>query len=627
MVRVPVSPQVAAQAPQEPVAAPQFQAPPPPSMAPSMGLAEQVGRAGQVALSIQRDMNALQASRARQAERDARVAAEKAQKVQDDIDEAGASRALDLLDVGVNDIVSSYSNLSPAEAVAKRDAVFADLQKSWKDAFETLPEGMQRQLYGEKSQQYLVTARKSIDSLFNKAAAKGKAEADTAEMSRMTNLTVMSAGTEDFPVFVGSALQKIEQMNAGSPKDVVEAKQRSWMTSTTPAIVGRLIQNSDYKAANQFIKTGEESGMIAAAVADEQRASIEAAESDESSLATARNLYMSGATGSTEQFGDTAVPKDQKPGFRQPNELPDVAAIKDFIRGADRPEEWKQNAISEVDRLENARQLKEEQDYSASYNRLYDVAFMSRQARRTGRSQWQLARDSYPEDWARLRPKDRAGLMNMAQEDDIYRVAEFQVAMGALNPSDQAGREELAKQLREAVASQSITPLTEISLLKTLNSEPDFKKFQANDRMVRFMLERNNIKAEDDDELNTIYYNLMVALERAQVDRPFTRDEAEKFLDRELGVFYVTKGTFSDTVKPRAALVTPGEATIMRVKSPNGKTIDLNLQDFNAATIAAKQLLEQAGVFGVDPSPDSVMQQYQAIREGKFEKAAGLPPK
>ena len=444
MVRVPIAPQVEAQVPQGPSGAPQFQAPPMPGMQESQQLAQDIGRAGQMAMDVQRDEQALALYQQRMAAKEKATQDALIAKRQAAIDESMVQQALTVTASQWDEILDIYGRAKGKAAIDRYQEALSALDAVSKATGDNLPEGL-RQAYTMAAMQKQLIARRGINKHFGEQSDAWDTNTKREWIDSLKNDAVAGYDTLDDPSGVyatsmGAAMKAVEQIQAkfgetsNSPA-TMRFKREIWESVTTQ-VADNLIRDKDFAGAMKHVEDVAGAGMMSEAQLTKLRDAIETSEANSSALATADNLFERGATGSTKQFEDTTPEPGYEPLPTLPNGDPDIGAMETLIRDrakADgRDEGWVRMAISQLNDREGQRVRDVQRRERADEDLILSVSH-SPEAVSRGESQWKEAARRHPVEWARAPEsvRQKAKVLVRATDpvvlEEIYR--EVNVAM------------------------------------------------------------------------------------------------------------------------------------------------------------------------------------------------------
>lgn len=470
MVRVPIAPQVEAQVPQGPSGAPQFQAPPMPGMQESQKLAQDIGRAGQMAMDVQRDEQALALYQQRMAAKEKATQDALIAKRQAAIDESMVQQALTVTASQWDEVLDIYGRAKGKAAIDRYQEALSALDAVSKATGDNLPEGL-RQAYTMAAMQKQLIARRGINKHFGEQSDAWDTNTKREWIGSLTNDAVAGYDTLDDPSGVyatsmGAAMKAVEQIQAkfgetsNSPA-TMRFKREIWESVTTQ-VADNLIRDKDFAGAMKHVEDVAGAGMMSEAQLTKLRDAIETSEANSSALATADNLFQRGATGSTKQFEDTTPEPGYEPLPTLPNGDPDIGAMKDVINGSDRDERWKASAISRLEWLESQRKQEASRRYLATLDAATSVAH-SQEAIQAQRSNWQQFAEENPQMWSDLSAKDQAALKTIPlASDDGFVNDLYQMVSDGVDP------QQIAQRIRQNPAS--LTPSERSRWLETLSS-------------------------------------------------------------------------------------------------------------------------------------------------------------
>ena len=472
MVRVPIAPQVEAQVPQGPSGAPQFQAPPMPGMQESQQLAQDIGRAGQMAMDVQRDEQALALYQQRMAAKEKATQDALIAKRQAAIDESMVQQALTVTGSQWDEILDIYGRAKGKAAIDRYQEALSALDAVSKATGDNLPEGL-RQAYTMAAMQKQLIARRGINKHFGEQSDAWDTNTKREWIDSLKNDAVAGYDTLDDPSGVyatsmGAAMRAVEQIQAkfgetsNSPA-TMRFKREIWESVTTQ-VADNLIRDKDFAGAMKHVEDVAGAGMMSEAQLTKLRDAIETSEANSSALATADNLFERGATGSTKPFEGTTPEPGYEPLPTLPNGDPDIGAMKDVINGSDRDERWKASAISRLEWLESQRKQEASRRYLATLDAATSVAH-SQEAIQAQRSNWQQFAEENPQMWSDLSAKDQAALKTIPlASDDGFVNDLYQMVSDGVDP------QQIAQRIRQNPAS--LTPSERSRWLETLSS-PD----------------------------------------------------------------------------------------------------------------------------------------------------------
>jgi len=307
MVRVPIAPQVEAQVPQGPSGAPQFQAPPMPGMQESQQLAQAIGRAGQMAMDVQRDEQALALYQQRMAAKEKATQDALIAKRQAAIDESMVQQALTVTASQWDEVLDIYGRAKGKAAIDRYQEALSALDAVSKATGDSLPEGL-RQAYTTAAMQKQLIARRGINKHFGEQSDAWDTNTKREWIDSLKNDAVAGYDTLDDPSGVyatsmGAAMRAVEQIQAKSGETAnspatMRIKRQIWESVTTQ-VADNLIRDKDFAGAMKHVEDVAGAGMMSEAQLTKLRDAIETSEANSSALATADNLFERGATGST----------------------------------------------------------------------------------------------------------------------------------------------------------------------------------------------------------------------------------------------------------------------------------------------------------------------------------------
>ena len=214
MVRVPIAPQVEAQVPQGPSGAPQFQAPPMPGMQESQQLAQQFMRAGQAALDIERDEQALSLLQAKKQER----AALKAQAERDAFNESRVKDLLQKTSIQADAIADTFLGSQMADA-ADYSGTLTSIREAFKATVDSLENEQQKELYGAKAETMLLAydrdlRRHSARERKRYEVAQSMSEAEAFGNRAVRHAESIGEPTGDHTMFLLAGVQQLRDAYA-----------------------------------------------------------------------------------------------------------------------------------------------------------------------------------------------------------------------------------------------------------------------------------------------------------------------------------------------------------------------------------------------------------------------------
>ena len=303
MVKVPVAPQVQPQVQQEQVAAPQFQAAPSPGMQSAMQLGQDLMRAGQMAMGLERDKQALAEFKARQGAR-SRIAA---REQQDRALEANVKDAINSLSITVDEIYDEYEQTQLA-AASDRSAFDSRVQQAIQEGQVNIPEGVARDLYLAKAN--------SVFSIYNRNAKRHQLkqqrayelETDKAEISSLANTAARSFSSVNEPdgeynVALGSALKLVETTHAALGLDaddpIVKESKRKLVQGITDRTVDLLMNAGRFDDVVDHVETLRGNDLLDQASAEIFVTQAQAEKDRVDALADVERLTQTGQIGGT----------------------------------------------------------------------------------------------------------------------------------------------------------------------------------------------------------------------------------------------------------------------------------------------------------------------------------------
>ena len=478
MVRVPIAPQVEAQVPQGPSGAPQFQAPPMPGMQESQQLAQDIGRAGQMAMDVQRDEQALALYQQRlearaDAERQATIAAR-----QDEIDKTMLKGAETLFNNRIGEVSDAFKRRKGLAVVPGFSEAESVINTAIEDVEESLPEELRPKWRYQAQMLVLPFRRGMLDHVGKEVdeASRQGADQHIANLGdaakRLSSSALDPKG--DFAVFAGAAMNEIDEVvkrdGYGPNSPQAMKRKREWWSDVSQSITDDMADQGRFEDAIKFVDGVNSAGMLPKEEFDKIRDGLEAAESVYSSTQTAQDLFDSGD---------------------------DVNAMIELVRRADRPQDWIDNTIKRINALESQRAEEEKREYDGNYQRAQDLVWDA-EAARTGLP----SMDELPPSLAKkLRQEDVRKLYDLPLYDDQAAIDEVrQRIIASQSPDGEAFTDRDLQKYRARMK-----PSTFNGFRETLSSPEKIREVTLNDDVFKVVakqqgLEESLISPKTDDE-------------------------------------------------------------------------------------------------------------------------------
>jgi hypothetical protein len=303
MVRVPIAPQVEAQVPQGPSGAPQFQAPPMPGMQESQQLAQQFMRAGQAALDIERDEQALSLLQAKKQER----AALKAQAERDAFNESRVKDLLQKTSIQADAIADTFLGSQMADA-ADYSGTLTSIREAFKATVDSLENEQQKELYGAKAETMLLAydrdlRRHSARERKRYEVAQSMSEAEAFGNRAVRHAESIGEPTGDHTMFLLAGVQQLRDAYAkqGLPANdpVSQQKVQQFVTNVADKSSAFLMQQDRFSDVRDYVKQLESAELISAETADLLTARATDAEDQKGGLSVASRIMDTGEFGGT----------------------------------------------------------------------------------------------------------------------------------------------------------------------------------------------------------------------------------------------------------------------------------------------------------------------------------------
>ena len=303
MVRVPIAPQVEAQVPQGPSGAPQFQAPPMPGMQESQQLAQQFMRAGQAALDIERDEQALSLLQAKKQER----AALKAQAERDAFDESRVKDLLQKTSIQADAIADTFLGSQMADA-ADYSETLSSIRAAFEATVDSLENEQQKELYGAKAETMLLAydrdlRRHSARERKRYEVAQSMSEAEAFGNRAVRHAESIGEPTGDHTMFMLAGVQQLRDAYAkqGLPANdpVSQQKVQQFVTDVADKSSAFLMQQDRFSDVRDYVKQLESVELISAETANLLSARATDAEDQKGGLSVASRIMDTGEFGGT----------------------------------------------------------------------------------------------------------------------------------------------------------------------------------------------------------------------------------------------------------------------------------------------------------------------------------------
>jgi hypothetical protein len=478
MVRVPIAPQVEAQVPQGPSGAPQFQAPPMPGMQESQQLAQDIGRAGQMAMDVQRDEQALALYQQRlearaTAERQATIAAR-----QDEIDKTMLKGAETLFNNRIGEVSDAFKRRKGLAVVPGFGEAESVINTAIEEVEESLPEELRPKWRYQAQMLVLPFRRGMLDHVGKEVDEASRQGADQHIVNlgdaakRLSSSALDPKG--DFAVFAGAAMNEIDEVvkrdGYGPNSPQAMKRKREWWSDVSQSITDDMADQGRFEDAMKFVGGVNSAGMLPKEEFDKIRDGLEAAESVYSSTQTAQELFDSGD---------------------------DVNAMIELVRRADRPQDWIDNTIKRINALESQRAEEEKREYDGNYQRAQDFVWDA-EAARTGLP----SMNKLPLSLAKkLRQEDVRKLYDLPLYDDQAAIDEVrQRIIASQSPDGEAFTDRDLQKYRARMK-----PSTFNGFRETLSSPEKIREVTLNDDVFKVVakqqgLEENLISPKTDDE-------------------------------------------------------------------------------------------------------------------------------
>ena len=620
MVRVPVAPQVQPQVQQEQVAAPQFQAAPSPGMQSAMQLGQDLMRAGQMAMELQRDERAMELWRAKEERREqivqgreAEAAAKEAERLKAKADDIVVDGAIGVVAGQIGEVVDIYGRTTGRESLDRWKESSTVIDGLVKDMRDKLQDELQIKMFDVMVDGRIRSAKRTINDHYAKQLDSEQAIARAGRLGTLGQEFARSSEIQDVYTAAAAAEENIRlQYTAPSGavnEDMARAATQDWYRSYLPVLVDRRVANNDHAGAHMVVKVLDEGGRLDAALADKLQDQITNAEEIYSANEAAKNLVSVGSTGGLTQFASTAPDPNAKPLARTFDGKPNYNAILDVINGADRRDSWKEIARSAVSGMERDQVQAEQRAYRDLLRQAESIALSDR-AIADNKSYW----TEIPQEiWSKLRLEDQNRLKNITVVSDEATLGGLLVSLGSVQPENTEAVKEFAVEVDKAVASGRINKKDADALIMSATEPRKIIEAKLDNDQITAVFASEGLVV-DDTQRAVARYRISSRITEMQtmLGRPLTSPEKEDVIREMLKVNYIKTGMVVDDVERSLFVSQPDQYSQVSV-DVSGKKLTMHRPYYEAALLAAKMSLEEQGQYGVYPTPQQIVETYNKM--------------